>query len=82
MLYDITPPITPSTKVWPGDTPPAREVLLDMRRGDHLTLSTLRTSVHVGAHADGPKQAAHIINPNTEDKCLATRMTECSRWLQ
>jgi len=38
-LYDITPPITPHLRVWPGDTPPAREVLLDMRRGDAITFS-------------------------------------------
>jgi hypothetical protein len=37
-LYDITPPITERLCVWPGDTPPAREVLLDMRRGDAITL--------------------------------------------
>lgn len=54
MLYDITPPITLSLAVWPGDTPPSREVLLDMRKGDNLTLSTLRATVHLGAHADGP----------------------------
>lgn len=54
MIRDISPPITAGLKVWPGDTPPSREVLLDMQRGDHLTLSTLHTTVHVGAHADGP----------------------------
>jgi arylformamidase len=54
MLYDITPAITPSLAVWPGDTLPSREVLLDMKRGDNLTLSTLRATVHLGAHADGP----------------------------
>jgi arylformamidase len=54
MIHDITPPITSSLKVWPGDTPPAREVLCDLRRGDHLTLSTLRATVHLGAHADAP----------------------------
>ncbi len=53
-IYDISPPITPSLAVWPGDTPPTREVLLDMQRGDNLTLSTLRATVHLGAHADGP----------------------------
>ncbi len=53
-LYDISPPISPSLKVWPGDTPPSREVLLDMKRGANITLSTLRASVHLGAHADGP----------------------------
>ncbi len=54
MIYDITPPITPRLQVWPGDTPPAREVLLDMKRGDNITLSTLRATVHLGAHADAP----------------------------
>jgi arylformamidase len=53
-LYDITPPITPNLAVWPGDTPPSRELLLDINRGDNITLSTLRSTVHLGAHADGP----------------------------
>jgi arylformamidase len=54
MLYDITPPISERLQVWPGDTPSAREVLMDMRRGDNLTLSTLRATAHLGAHADAP----------------------------
>ena len=54
MIYDITPPISAALAVWPGDTPPSREVLLDMREGDNLTLSTLRATVHLGAHADAP----------------------------
>ncbi len=53
-IYDITPPVSDATKVFPGDTPPSREVLLDMKRGANLTLSTLRTTVHVGAHVDAP----------------------------
>ncbi len=54
MIYDISPPITPLLAVFPGDTPPSREVLLDMGRGDLLTLSTWTSTVHVGAHADAP----------------------------
>jgi arylformamidase len=54
VLYDISPAVSPATPVFPGDTPFSREVLLDMRRGDHLTLSTVRTTVHVGAHTDAP----------------------------
>ena len=49
MIYDITPPITPKLAVWPGDTPPSREVLCDLNRGDTVTLSTLRATVHLGA---------------------------------
>ena len=54
MLYDITPAVTGSLAVWPGDTPPTREVLADLTRGDTITLSTLRATVHLGAHADAP----------------------------
>ncbi len=54
MLYDITPTIDEALKVWPGDTPARREVLLDLARGDSVTLSTLHASAHLGAHADAP----------------------------
>jgi arylformamidase len=53
-IHDITPPVDAGLAVWPGDTPMSREVLLDMARGDNLTLSTLRATVHLGAHADAP----------------------------
>lgn len=53
-IYDISPPVSPTLAVWPGDTPPSREVLLDLARGDNVTLSTLRATVHAGAHADAP----------------------------
>lgn len=54
MLYDITPPITTKLGIWPGDTPMSREVLMEVEKGDPVTLSTLRSTVHLGAHADGP----------------------------
>ncbi|HEV8358690.1 MAG TPA: cyclase family protein [Gemmatimonadales bacterium] len=54
MLYDISPLIGRSLAVWPGDTPLAREVLLDIANGHNITLSTLRATVHLGAHADAP----------------------------
>lgn len=54
MIYDISPPISETLAVWPGDTPPSREVLCDIAKGDNITLSTLRATVHLGAHADGP----------------------------
>jgi len=58
MLYDISPPIDAALQVWPGDTPPSREVLCDMRKGDNITLSTLHATVHLGAHADAPSHYA------------------------
>ncbi|MBX3145928.1 MAG: cyclase family protein [Gemmatimonadales bacterium] len=54
MLYDITPVVSPRLAIWPGDTSPERTVLADLAAGDSVTLSTLRTTVHVGAHADAP----------------------------
>src|SRR5580704_6817058 len=54
MIFDISPPISERLQVWPGDTPPTREVLCDLRQGNNITLSTLRATVHLGAHADAP----------------------------
>jgi len=53
-IFDISPPISEALAVWPGDTPLRREVLLDMNRGDNITLSCLHGTPHLGAHADGP----------------------------
>lgn len=57
-LIDISPPITPSLAVWPGDTPPSREVLLELAEGASVTLSSLHATVHLGAHADAPSHYA------------------------
>jgi kynurenine 3-monooxygenase len=54
VILDITPAVTAKLGVWPGDTPLSREVLCDIAKGDNITLSTLRATVHLGAHADGP----------------------------
>lgn len=54
MIYDISPPLSSSLAVWPGDTPLSRQVLCDMRKGDNITLSSLQGTVHLGAHADAP----------------------------
>ncbi len=54
VLYDITPAVTARLGVWPGDTPLSREVLCDLEKGSNVTLSTMRGTVHLGAHADGP----------------------------
>ncbi|MDH4168612.1 MAG: cyclase family protein [Acidimicrobiia bacterium] len=52
--FDLSPPVSPALGVWPGDNPASREVLAELDAGDHLTLSTLRTTVHLGTHADAP----------------------------
>ena len=76
MIYDITPPISPALKVWPGDTPPAREVLRDMKQGANLTLGTLHSTAHVGAHADAPSHYG-IDAPSIEARSLELYLGPC-----
>lgn len=54
MIIDISPLVDETIAVWPGDTPYVRTTSLDMHEGANLTLSDIRTTVHVGAHADAP----------------------------
>jgi arylformamidase len=54
MIFDISPPLSPSLAVWPGDVPLSREVLTEIQRGDSTTLSAFRMTCHLGAHADAP----------------------------
>ena len=53
-LIDISPLIDPAIHVWPGDTPYVHTVNLDIAAGSNITLSDIRTTVHVGAHTDAP----------------------------
>lgn len=53
-VFDISPPLTANLAVFPGDTPLGREVLLRREDGASVTLSTLRATVHLGAHVDAP----------------------------
>lgn len=54
ILFDISPLISPETAVFPGDTPFQQEFLLKIEAGNNLDLSTIRTTVHIGAHTDAP----------------------------
>ncbi len=76
MLYDLSPPISPALAVWPGDSPPTREVLLDLARGDSVTLSTLRATVHLGSHADAPSHYG-LGAPSMEQCPLDAYLGEC-----
>lgn len=76
MIYDLTPTINHRLEVWPGDTPPSREVLLDMKAGANITLSTLRTTVHLGAHADAPSHYG-VDAPSIESRNLDYYLGPC-----
>ncbi len=57
-IMDISHALTEKIGVWPGDSPLTREVLCEIKKGDSVTLSTLRSTVHLGSHADGPNHYA------------------------
>lgn len=49
--WDISPLIDESTAVFPGDLAFSRKVSLSFPQ-NHLTLSSIETTLHIGAHAD------------------------------
>ncbi len=51
---DISPIITPKIAVFPGDTEFKRDILLDFKTGYNLLLSSITSTVHLGAHTDAP----------------------------
>lgn len=57
MIYDISQELF-SSRVWPGDPIPAREVLADMDKGDLINLTAFSMCAHNGTHVDAP---AHFI---------------------
>lgn len=52
--YDLSPKLHSGLAVWPGDVPFHRDVSLSMDQGANLDLSAIRTTLHLGAHADAP----------------------------
>ncbi len=53
-IIDISPPVTSELAVWPGDVPFSRSVNLSIEGGANIDLSSIHTTVHLGAHVDAP----------------------------
>ncbi|AJY07958.1 arylformamidase [Burkholderia sp. SIMBA_043] len=53
-LWDISPPLSPATPVWPGDTPLSVERVWQMEAGSPVNVARLTLSPHTGAHCDAP----------------------------
>lgn len=53
-LYDISLPLHPGTREWPGDQPYASRFTWDQRRGDSATVGAIELSTHFGTHVDAP----------------------------
>lgn len=54
-IHDISPLISSKIAVFPGDTPFMEEFLLDFAKGHNIVLSSIHTTVHLGAHTDAPR---------------------------
>jgi arylformamidase len=53
-LWDISPPISPDSPVFPGDTPYSQRWNAAIGPGCPVNVSAITMSPHVGAHADAP----------------------------
>jgi arylformamidase len=51
-FWDISPLISAKTAVFPGDVPFSRDISLDFKTGHHLLLSSIASTLHIGAHTD------------------------------
>ncbi len=51
-IYDITRTVSPTTHVWPGDSPFSAVHVLRKTEGSSVNLTTLTLSAHTGTHAD------------------------------
>jgi arylformamidase len=50
--FEISPLICEKTAIFPGDQSFERKIALDFKAGQHLLLSSISTTLHIGAHAD------------------------------
>ena len=53
-LIDISPALSPATAVWPGDVPFSQSYACRIEEGANIDLSSITTTVHIGAHCDAP----------------------------
>ena len=66
---DISPLIHSKSAVFPGDTAFSHTVNLSLRSGDNLDLSEIKTTVHIGAHADAPSHY-HLKGESIDQRSL------------
>jgi arylformamidase len=73
---DISPLITPAIAVFPGDTPFSSNILLDFKNKDNLLLSSITSTVHLGAHTDAPNHY-HPAGEDIASRSLEYYMGKC-----
>ena len=75
-IFDITPMISEQLSVWPGDKTFERRKALCFKNDDNLVLSSIHSTVHLGAHADAPNHY-HPEGKGIESRSLKFYLGEC-----
>jgi arylformamidase len=75
-IIDISPVLNSEIAVFPGDCAFKRTVHMDFDQGHHLGLSSIETTVHVGAHTDAPNHY-HKDGASIENRDLCLYMGSC-----
>lgn len=84
MIYDITRTVSPTTHVWPGDTPYSAAHILRRSEGSSVNLTTLTMSAHTGTHADAyyhcEDDGAHPLRMPLEAYIGPARVVTVTKW--
>lgn len=75
-VYDISPLISSRTAVFPGDQPFERRVAMSFEGGDHFSLSSILSTVHIGAHTDAPNHY-HRDGKGIDERSLDRYLGRC-----
>ena len=75
-IIDISPVLSERTAVFPGDEPFSRKISMDFSQGDHLSLSSIHSTSHIGAHTDAPSHY-HADGQSIEERDLSLYMGAC-----
>lgn len=75
-LIDISPMVTGATPTWPGDTEFSLTDNWSFDAGDAVTVGTVTSTTHIGAHIDGP---SHVVAgaPSVYDTPLDACVGDC-----
>jgi len=70
---DISPLLHSKSAVFPGDTVFTHTVNMSIKAGDNLDLSDIKTTLHIGVHADAPSHY-HLEGETIEQRKLSFYM--------
>jgi arylformamidase len=75
-IIDISPVISEQIAVWPGDVSFSRKISQSLEGGHNIDLSSISTTVHLGAHTDAPSHFAKG-GPSIESLDLSPYIGPC-----